>query len=227
MTTKRVVLKLPAESPKARRRRAVSDSESDGEGGGDVSLSNDEVDVDEVDDDEEDDEDEDEDDEEDEEEEDEEEEEEPEEEIDDEMEDYAEEEGEFEMDSIDMSRLTARQRARIEDNDEGPPVFPDLTSIDMPSARKKKVLSVEEQRIKRAELARRRKNLSERRLEEEKQDTLDKLLKKRAGKTRKGESDDANSVSRSRLLPPHPAMTSWRSAQNSFTLSMTSERAAL
>lgn len=82
--------------------------------------------------------------------------------------------------------------------------------VDGPS-RKKKVLSVEEQRIKRAELARRRKNLSEKRLEEEKQDTLDKLLKKRATKAKRDDLDEQDKRTR---LVEHPAFVRFLSRKD-------------
>jgi len=51
-------------------------------------------------------------------------------------------------------------------------------------AQKKKHLTAEEHAMRRAEMARRRKNLSEKRNEEEKMDTINKLLKKPAPKRR-------------------------------------------
>lgn len=48
----------------------------------------------------------------------------------------------------------------------------------------RKSLNEEEIQLRRAENARKRKNLSEKRLEEEKQETINKLLRRRAGKSR-------------------------------------------
>lgn len=48
----------------------------------------------------------------------------------------------------------------------------------------RKGLTEEEVQLKRAENARKRKNLSEKRIEEEKQETINKLLRRRAGKSR-------------------------------------------
>lgn len=45
-------------------------------------------------------------------------------------------------------------------------------------------LTEEEQQLRRAENSRKRRNLSEKKLEEEKQDTINRLLKRRAGKSR-------------------------------------------
>ncbi|CCH58871.1 hypothetical protein TBLA_0B00260 [Henningerozyma blattae CBS 6284] len=60
----------------------------------------------------------------------------------------------------------------------------------------KKQLTEEEIQLRRAENARKRKNLSEKRLEEEKQDTINKLLKKRAGKSRSHLPKDDDSSSK-------------------------------
>lgn len=139
----------------------------------------------------------------------------------------------------DFSKMTARQRARF-DGDEGP-----LLELPAEPSKKKTQLTEEEQQLKRAEMARRRKNMSVRRLEEEKQDTLDKLLKKRASRSRKiivdtndggpgtpiggpgtptvmGE-DGKYKVAKSRLVPRHPSLLSWISNRGGFTLSMESE----
>ncbi|KAK9464196.1 PAPA-1-like conserved region-domain-containing protein [Lipomyces oligophaga] len=78
----------------------------------------------------------------------------------------------------DISRLTDRQRARYLDE-----------SIDLQAlpneAVRKKIFTEEELMLRRTETARRRKNLSEKRKEEEKMDTINRLLKKQAPK-RKG-----------------------------------------
>ncbi|CAG8957839.1 hypothetical protein HYFRA_00000179 [Hymenoscyphus fraxineus] len=69
----------------------------------------------------------------------------------------------------DLTKLTKRQRARIEEHGSEVQV--------------KKHLTAEEHAMRRAEMARRRKNLSEKRNEEEKMETINKLLKKQAPKT--------------------------------------------
>ncbi|CAI4035906.1 hypothetical protein SMKI_14G1150 [Saccharomyces mikatae IFO 1815] len=67
----------------------------------------------------------------------------------------------------------------------------------------KKKLTDEEIQLRRAENARKRKNLSEKRLEEEKQDTINKLLKKRAGKSRSHlPNDDENNDGSSSFVKP-------------------------
>ncbi|KAK7543147.1 PAPA-1-like conserved region-domain-containing protein [Phyllosticta citricarpa] len=75
----------------------------------------------------------------------------------------------------DLSKLTRRQRGAI---DEG-----QLFALSN-EAQKKKHLTAEEHQMRRAEMARRRKNLSEKRNEEEKMDTINRLLKKQAPKRR-------------------------------------------
>ncbi|CCX32044.1 PAPA-1-like conserved region-domain-containing protein [Pyronema domesticum] len=84
----------------------------------------------------------------------------------------------------DMSRLTNRQRTKLGD----------ITTADLlelpsgyetkGSAAKSVSLSVQEQELKRAEMARRRKNLTDQKLEEEKIDTINRLLKKQTPKMR-------------------------------------------
>ncbi|KAI9777734.1 MAG: hypothetical protein M1835_005168 [Candelina submexicana] len=78
----------------------------------------------------------------------------------------------------DLSKLTRRQRTRLDEVMSG-------ELLELPSESKvKKHLTAEEHAMRRAEMARRRKNLSEKRNEEEKMDTINKLLKKQAPKRR-------------------------------------------
>ncbi|PGH23514.1 hypothetical protein AJ80_02468 [Polytolypa hystricis UAMH7299] len=76
----------------------------------------------------------------------------------------------------DISRMTKRQRGRIS-------LGEDFLQLPM-EPQVKKHLTAEEHAMRRAEMARRRKNLSEKRNEEEKMDTINKLLKKQAPKRR-------------------------------------------
>ncbi|POS85588.1 hypothetical protein EPUL_002473, partial [Erysiphe pulchra] len=77
----------------------------------------------------------------------------------------------------DLNKLTRRQRARFDDGYSGHLMaLPDEVQV-------KKHLTAEEHAMRRAEMARRRKNLSEKRNEEEKLETINKLLKKQAPKT--------------------------------------------
>ncbi|KAK1830752.1 PAPA-1-like conserved region-domain-containing protein [Podospora conica] len=76
----------------------------------------------------------------------------------------------------DLSKLTARQRARL-----GDASHEYLKLSDEVQA--KKVFTAEELSMRRLEMARRRRNLSEKRNEEVKMETINKLLKKQAPKT--------------------------------------------
>ncbi|KAF2141169.1 uncharacterized protein K452DRAFT_318839 [Aplosporella prunicola CBS 121167] len=90
----------------------------------------------------------------------------------------------------DLSKLTRRQRAAFETY-EG-----ELISLSN-EAQKKKHLTAEEHAMRRAEMARRRKNLSEKRNEEEKRlqmDTINRLLKKQAPKRRGRKEVDADAA---------------------------------
>ncbi|KAI7478470.1 hypothetical protein KC351_g8178 [Hortaea werneckii] len=78
----------------------------------------------------------------------------------------------------DLSKLTRRQRGAIEEVESN-----GLMALSN-EAQKKKHLTAEENAMRRAEMARRRKNLSEKRNEEEKMDTINKLLNKPAPKRR-------------------------------------------
>ncbi|KAF2766023.1 hypothetical protein EJ03DRAFT_368213 [Teratosphaeria nubilosa] len=78
----------------------------------------------------------------------------------------------------DLSKLTRRQRGLYEEIDDN-----GLMALSN-EAQKKKQLTAEEQGMRRQEMARRRKNLSEKRNEEEKMDTINKLLNKPAPKRR-------------------------------------------
>ncbi|KAF2116484.1 PAPA-1-like conserved region-domain-containing protein [Lophiotrema nucula] len=76
----------------------------------------------------------------------------------------------------DLSKMTRRQRAMVVEDLDG-----SLLSLSN-EAQKKKHLTAEEHAMRRAEMARRRKNLSEKRNEEEKMDTINRLLKKQPPK---------------------------------------------
>nr|POE63221.1 ino80 complex subunit 2 [Quercus suber] len=78
----------------------------------------------------------------------------------------------------DLSKLTRRQRGFYEEAED-----PNLMALSN-EAQKKKHLTVEEHAMRRQEMAKRRKNLSEKRNEEEKMDTINKLLSKPAPKRR-------------------------------------------
>ncbi|KAJ4151285.1 hypothetical protein LMH87_011996 [Akanthomyces muscarius] len=78
----------------------------------------------------------------------------------------------------DLAKMTKRQRARF---DEQPQEYMKLSD----EVQAKKVFTAEELSMRRQEMARRRRNLSEKRNEEVKMETINKLLKKQAPKTSK------------------------------------------
>lgn len=84
----------------------------------------------------------------------------------------------------DLSKMTKRQQSRLNQvitaNSNGGNDFLQLPM----EPQIKKILTAEEHAMRRAEMARRRKNLSEKRNEEEKMDTINRLLKKQAPKRR-------------------------------------------
>jgi len=92
----------------------------------------------------------------------------------------------------------------------------------------KKHLTAEEHAMRRAEMARRRKNLSEKRNEEEKQDTINRLLKKQAPKRRgkisraeefEAEADQDDEVRREPdEKPPNPLFVRWVSNKDGIKL---------
>ncbi|KAI5846538.1 PAPA-1-like conserved region-domain-containing protein [Morchella snyderi] len=117
----------------------------------------------------------------------------------------------------DMSRLTKRQKSKL-----GDVYSADLlelpAGIERPSAAKATPLTADEQALKRAEMARRRKNLTDQRLEEEKMDTINKLLKKQTPKMRKSQQgrqtgdatpNEAGGPDGLVEAPPPPKMVRW------------------
>ncbi|KAI3393908.1 hypothetical protein diail_3511 [Diaporthe ilicicola] len=116
-------------------------------------------------------------------------------------------------------RMTVRQRARFEELDESH--YQALSN----EVQAKKVFTVEEKAMRRAEMARRRRNLSEKRNEEVKQETINKLLKKQASKTnRKGGqviSDDVLGEGESRR--PNPIFIRWVSSKDGERVSVPEE----
>ncbi|KAL8740656.1 MAG: hypothetical protein Q9190_006668 [Brigantiaea leucoxantha] len=96
----------------------------------------------------------------------------------------------------DISKMTKRQRSRLDQVMGG-----DFLQLPM-EPQIKKHLTEEEHVMRRAEMARRRKNLSEKRNEEEKLDTINRLLKKQAPK-RRGKIS-AEEITANALAPPEP-----------------------
>ncbi|WZH48084.1 PAPA-1-like conserved region-domain-containing protein [Fusarium acuminatum] len=115
--------------------------------------------------------------------------------------------------SIDLTKMTKRQRARFEDDN----AHQYMKLSDEVQA--KKVFTAEELSMRRQEMARRRRNLSEKRNEEVKMETINKLLKKQAPKVNRkaaaGASEDANR--------PHPVFVRWISNKNGVRVAVTEE----
>lgn len=119
----------------------------------------------------------------------------------------------------DFSRMTVRQRARFEEVE--PSHYQALSN----EVQAKKVFTAEEKAMRRAEMARRRRNLSEKRNEEVKQETINKLLKKQASKTNKKglqsigeEEQDADGFRR-----PNPVFIRWVSSKEGERIAVPGE----
>ncbi|KAM3087455.1 hypothetical protein ACMFMG_001542 [Clarireedia jacksonii] len=107
----------------------------------------------------------------------------------------------------DLAKLTRRQRARFDEDAANYLIaLPDEVQT-------KKHLTAEEHAMRRAEMARRRKNLSEKRNEEEKMETINKLLKKQAPKTNARRRDLAGPVAdatpEGEPQKPNPLFVRW------------------
>ncbi|KAI7823512.1 PAPA-1-like conserved region-domain-containing protein [Gamsiella multidivaricata] len=107
-------------------------------------------------------------------------------------------------------QLTKRQRSKLDVHD----VSLELFELPVASSRKRHQTE-EELALKRSEITRRRKNQSAQRAEQDKLETINRLLKKQAGKRKKGAQDDDEggedrrndnnegaAASRSRFRPP-------------------------
>ncbi|KAM5366742.1 hypothetical protein ACJA88_011840 [Fusarium oxysporum] len=118
--------------------------------------------------------------------------------------------------SVDLTKMTKRQRARFEDDN----AHHYMKLSDEVQA--KKVFTAEELSMRRQEMARRRRNLSEKRNEEVKMETINKLLKKQAPKINRkaaaagaGGSEDSNK--------PDPVFVRWVSNKNGVRVAVTEE----
>ncbi|KAK3819558.1 MAG: hypothetical protein J3Q66DRAFT_281544 [Benniella sp.] len=82
-------------------------------------------------------------------------------------------------------QLTKRQRSKLDVQDAS------LELFELPAASSRKRHQTEEEMaLKKSEITRRRKNQSAQRAEQDKLDTINRLLKKQAGKHKKGTQDD-------------------------------------
>ncbi|KAG7742452.1 hypothetical protein KL911_001481 [Ogataea haglerorum] len=121
--------------------------------------------------------------------------------------------------STDLARMTERQRAKyMEAADEDSERQASSELLELTNERsKKKQFTEEELQLRRLENARKRKNFTMKRLEMEKQDTLNKLLLKRADKVRNlknlegkeyGDEEPAPAEAPRRPVLVHPAFCS-------------------
>ncbi|KAF2689296.1 hypothetical protein K458DRAFT_291409 [Lentithecium fluviatile CBS 122367] len=120
----------------------------------------------------------------------------------------------------DLSKMTRRQQAMVvQGADES------LMALSN-EAQKKKHLTAEEHAMRRAEMARRRKNLSEKRNEEEKMDTINRLLKKQPPKrgrkaiqeiTESGQEDEPD------VEKAHPLYVRYKQSSSGATLAVPEE----
>ncbi|WLF79665.1 hypothetical protein PVL30_003422 [Lodderomyces elongisporus] len=103
-----------------------------------------------------------------------------------------EEEEEYNPGGIDdITKLTERQRARLTAEESGTPLFELDESGKKPKSKTEKEEETEEEvALRKAENARKRLDYKNKVLEEEKRDTLNKLLKRRATKSREIIKDD-------------------------------------
>ncbi|GEQ70395.1 hypothetical protein JCM33374_g4072 [Metschnikowia sp. JCM 33374] len=128
----------------------------------------------------------------------------------------------------DMSRMTERQRARLMD-DEPSEKYEDsmfarmdeqLLALNRKTQKKKE--TAEQMAVRKAENARKRADYKVKQLEEEKRDTLNKLLKRRANKTRENEDDDTPesklTLKPRRPVVGHPALMRWVSSPTKSVL---------
>ncbi|KAG5759886.1 hypothetical protein H9Q72_011984 [Fusarium xylarioides] len=118
--------------------------------------------------------------------------------------------------SIDLTKMTKRQRARFEDDN----AHQYMKLSDEVQA--KKVFTAEELSMRRQEMARRRRNLSEKRNEEVKMETINKLLKKQAPKiNRKAAAAGAGGLEDSNK--PDPVFVRWVSNRTGVRVAVTEE----
>ncbi|CAG7563535.1 unnamed protein product [Fusarium equiseti] len=118
--------------------------------------------------------------------------------------------------SIDLTKMTKRQRARFEDEKEHQ--YMKLSD----EVQAKKVFTAEELSMRRQEMARRRRNLSEKRNEEVKMETINKLLKKQAPKINRKAAAGAG-ASAEEANRPDPVFVRWVSNKSGVRVAVTEE----
>ncbi|RYC65290.1 hypothetical protein CHU98_g915 [Xylaria longipes] len=119
----------------------------------------------------------------------------------------------------DLTKMTKRQRARFEENGDALMKLSDEVQA-------KKHFTAEELSMRRAEMARRRRNLSEKRNEEVKMETINKLLKKQAPKTNRKGQAGMESTPDVDAQKPSPIFVRWVSNKDGFNVAVPDEMLA-
>ncbi|KAJ3578056.1 hypothetical protein NPX13_g2509 [Xylaria arbuscula] len=121
-----------------------------------------------------------------------------------------------ETETPDLTKMTKRQRARFEENSDALMKLSDEVQA-------KKHFTAEELSMRRAEMARRRRNLSEKRNEEVKMETINKLLKKQAPKTNRKAQAGMESTPDGDAQKPSPIFVRWVSNKDGVRVSVPDE----
>ncbi|KAI1495288.1 PAPA-1-like conserved region-domain-containing protein [Biscogniauxia mediterranea] len=116
----------------------------------------------------------------------------------------------------DLTKMTKRQRARFE---EGGDALMKLSD----EVQAKKHFTAEELSMRRAEMARRRRNLSEKRNEEVKMETINKLLKKQAPKTNRKSQLALDGTPDPESQKPNPVFVRWISTKDGSRVAVPDE----
>ncbi|KAI0518529.1 PAPA-1-like conserved region-domain-containing protein [Xylaria bambusicola] len=124
-----------------------------------------------------------------------------------------------EEEAPDLTKMTKRQRARFEENGDALMKLSDEVQA-------KKHFTAEELSMRRAEMARRRRNLSEKRNEEVKMETINKLLKKQAPKTNRKAQAGMESTPDIEAQKPNPIFVRWVSSKDGSRVSVPDEMLA-
>lgn len=126
----------------------------------------------------------------------------------------------------DLSKMTERQRARyLEEAEPDEKKFVELGDKNAKKPPKKQRETEEQAALRKAENARKRLDYKNKLLEEEKRDTLNKLLKRRAAKTREVQTTDGGNEVKlidkpRRAYVEYPGMSSWRNGLQGSVLGL-------
>ncbi|KAI1412416.1 hypothetical protein F5Y13DRAFT_200064 [Hypoxylon sp. FL1857] len=134
----------------------------------------------------------------------------------------------------DLTRMTKRQRARFEENGDAlmklsdGKYIHDTTILEYQAntvieVQAKKHFTAEELSMRRAEMARRRRNLSEKRNEEVKMETINKLLKKQAPKTNRKALLAGDLTPDVEANKPNPVFVRWISSKDGSRVAVPDE----